>query len=803
LSSCTHPSRTAFRDLLAGTAVVSGPAASFEPWPAAPAAGIDALLARLDTLRDEDERAGNFREEDGRAGALRDEDGGPREGLPSISPERVLLGYAPTALLDGCWLASAVQVRHTHHELGQACLAAFFLETGEGDPALHRGNLYRALLAARGLALPPVEALGVVVDPRFRDEDLALALPGLRLGRCPVDAAPDGGLLPEILGFHAASVALGPPALVRRCAGEFSGRYLADRSIGSPGFRRALDAARRCLAALETRWPACWPRVWRGASALLRSRLAWSTSFRPPPSPLQAMRDLLARKAPHAHGRHGALRLGGRSLDAWFAPQTLDVDALLDALARSPWVRPGSPEQSPLVARSIAFGGAMFGVFSPEEEATLRAWIASLPCVAAGERPAGAGPRGDAGVAPARRMGPSTTAGAASAAGEGSSTSTSTSTSTGEGEGAAGAAGGGGRGETSRSLLLPLSVQERGPGGEAFAPDLPEFYRDLLRSGHDAAVRERARRHVLRALERAAPAGTEKRLREQGLWPWTRGRLGRWVFGQMQEQLGDGAVKLGPLEALSREQVCWLLQQLAPAALVDGAWLQGMTLPGNNHRQEAGLLLKIYHDELGAGVPRQHHGNVLRAALAAQRVELPACDSEAFARWPALLPESFSLPVLWLSLAACSEEFLPELLGLNLAVEMAGVGEVYGVATALLRRHGIDPYFFQLHETIDNAASGHTAWSTEVIEMHLEEASRQGEEAAARAWQRIWRGHGAYAEASRPLVLAAARRLGPGLLWPWLRGKVTALRGAWSRDKGAAVQGLWSRGKGAAAKGER
>jgi hypothetical protein len=154
-------------------------------------------------------------------------------------------------------------------------------------------------------------------------------------------------------------------------------------------------------------------------------------------------------------------------------------------------------------------------------------------------------------------------------------------------------------------------------------------------------------------------------------------------------------------------------------------------------------------------------------------------------------------------LAACSEEFLPELLGLNLAVEMAGVGEVYGVATALLRRHGIDPYFFQLHETIDNAASGHTAWSTEVIEMHLEEASRQGEEAAARAWQRIWRGHGAYAEASRPLVLAAARRLGPGLLWPWLRGKVTALRGAWSRDKGAAVQGLWSRGKGAAAKGER
>jgi hypothetical protein len=135
------------------------------------------------------------------------------------------------------------------------------------------------------------------------------------------------------------------------------------------------------------------------------------------------------------------------------------------------------------------------------------------------------------------------------------------------------------------------------------------------------------------------------------------------------------------------------------------------------------------------------------------------------------------MPKLWFSFAEHSGEFLPELLGLNLAIEMAGVGETYRMATRLLRRHGIDPYFFQLHETIDNAASGHTAWSTEGIGIHLELAAQQGEEAVARAWQRVWRGYAAYGATSAPLVRAVAARLGPALAWGWVRSAVAAAPG--------------------------
>src|SRR5262249_31675209 len=143
------------------------------------------------------------------------------------------------------------------------------------------------------------------------------------------------------------------------------------------------------------------------------------------------------------------------------------------------------------------------------------------------------------------------------------------------------------------------------------------------------------------------------------------------------------------------------------SALIDGAWLGGTVSPRCLHTPPAIELFRIFRDELGAGVPVQHHGNVMRRALAEHRVSLPAGDSRDFIERPGLLPESFSLPVLWLAVARLTPAYLPELLGLNLAIEMAGVGRGYARAAALLRRRGIDPYFFELHNTIDNAASGH------------------------------------------------------------------------------------------------
>jgi hypothetical protein len=268
--------------------------------------------------------------------------------------------------------------------------------------------------------------------------------------------------------------------------------------------------------------------------------------------------------------------------------------------------------------------------------------------------------------------------------------------------------------------------------------------------------------------ERALPSVSVRELGKRELWPYSAGRLKAWVERRLDAEVErpEDREVTGLSRHVRKREVVHFLTQLAPAALIDGAWLGGVTSPRCLHGAHAAELLRIYRDELGAGVVVQHHGNVMRRVLASHGVELPAADTRDFAEHPAILDQAFRMPVLWMSIAAHTPEMMPEVLGLNLAVEMAGIGRGYAKAIALCRRHGIDSYFFDLHNTIDNAASGHTAWSTRAIALYLD--ALPDERTVAAAWLRLWQGHDAYARASAPLVKAFALRLGPRLAWRWL-----------------------------------
>ena len=488
--------------------------------------------------------------------------------------------------------------------------------------------------------------------------------------------------------------------------------------------------------------------MWRGARSLWAARRAWITSLGPAaaPSAWEAMLALVEAKAHHAFGFHGRVRIDGQALDDALDPARLDERRTLLRLARSPWIVPGRPDESPLVTRSVQFGGPMFGVFTEAEVDVMRAWIRAL--TEAPEPPA-----------PLH-----TTRGAEEPKGsphighEGAS----------------------------------IDADRRGstPRGQVRAGlPLPELYHRLLCARGpgdvDRDAGELARAHVEGTLREVHSEVSPARLAADGRWPWSAAGLSRWVDARLREHIfGDARDRAQPTDdagvarEITRDEAVWRLTQLAPAAVVDGAWLQGATAPGAFHTPVAPLLLRIYRDELGAGVPAQHHGNVLRRALAEQGVTLPPCDTRAFVERPDLLPQAFSMPVLWLAFAQGSTELLPELLGLNLAIEMAGVGRGYAMAAALLRRHRIDPYFFDLHNTIDNAASGHTAWSIEAITRLMDACAARGDAPAIeRAALRIWRGYAAYARASQPLVRAIAVRLGPRLGWRWLRRQLLGAAG--------------------------
>jgi hypothetical protein len=143
----------------------------------------------------------------------------------------------------------------------------------------------------------------------------------------------------------------------------------------------------------------------------------------------------------------------------------------------------------------------------------------------------------------------------------------------------------------------------------------------------------------------------------------------------------------------NRAHALYFLQAVAPTKLVDGAWLYGL-LP---HWRDVALhgLIRTYLEELGDGVAEQNHVALYRRLLAAH-----GCG-----QWQHLDDTHFVQGAIQLSLASEAAHFLPELIGYNLGYEQLPLHLM--ITSYELNELGIDPYYFTLHVTIDNAAAGH------------------------------------------------------------------------------------------------
>lgn len=135
------------------------------------------------------------------------------------------------------------------------------------------------------------------------------------------------------------------------------------------------------------------------------------------------------------------------------------------------------------------------------------------------------------------------------------------------------------------------------------------------------------------------------------------------------------------------------LRAVAPTKLVDGAWLYG-TLP---HYDDPDYrpLIRTYLEELGDGDPRCNHVLIYQRLLSRLGCLEPL----------PLAPERYLQGAVQLALGQNTEAFLPEVIGYNLGYEQPPLHLL--ITTYELAELGIDGHYFQLHVTIDNAASGH------------------------------------------------------------------------------------------------
>ncbi|PKH26079.1 hypothetical protein BI292_12220 [Pseudomonas sp. 43NM1] len=142
-----------------------------------------------------------------------------------------------------------------------------------------------------------------------------------------------------------------------------------------------------------------------------------------------------------------------------------------------------------------------------------------------------------------------------------------------------------------------------------------------------------------------------------------------------------------------RSHAMYFLQHVAPTKLVDGAWLYGMLPHWADYRFHG--LIRTYLEELGDGDPALNHVSLYKKLVA--DVD---CDPGY-----TLEDEYYLQGAIQLALGQHGTEFLPEVIGYNLGYEQLPLHLL--ITSFELNELGIDPYYFSLHVTIDNASTGH------------------------------------------------------------------------------------------------
>jgi hypothetical protein len=614
--------------------------------------------------------------------------------------------YMPTALVDGCWLQCGLRVSTAHTRVGASVtgLYAHQLRAFIEDPGRHFVSDYRGVYGRLGAPVDEVSSHSFAERTDFHDASFGLPVFLLSVGQ--FTRSFPGEILGVNLVWQFLDLSAFGPDLIRDVCAAYGLPSLGN-DLGEP---QHLEKARTLARAAAEQFLAdadatdrghAWSRLLGGAIAGASAWQDWLARTRAtapggPPDPRQEMLDLLWRKAPHATGYHADKTLGERRIDEHLDPKAFDGPALLEELAGSRWIKPGQSDRSGLLRHLVKFGGPMLAVFSPVELQIIQNWIDSLPPRERAE--SAPPPREPASSAPTRHE-------AEHVNGRGWTGTTFR--------------------ERSERLFGSCSVREL-----FYYLINVERYPDILPIAERYA-RDRLERSIAMLWKGDRPIPSRH---------YDPAALERWVYKKHREQV-DSYRPPQVRPPAPQDGFIEVTVQLAPIILIDGGWLQGIATPALIHTTVGRMLFHVLVEEIGAGNSAEHHANIYRDLLAAMGEAAPPVESWEFARWARLKDESFDVPTLWLAISCFPRHFLPEILGLNLAVELAGIGGPYMEARDTLKRFGYPTLFVDVHNAADNVSAGHSAWAMNTIKRYLDEITeRDGPHGIDRTWHRVWSG---------------------------------------------------------------
>ncbi len=638
----------------------------------------------------------------------------PSPGAPETAA--VLRGSQPMAAALGGALASLSAPGVFEDAVHLRVMAVLARDVGVGRPTASRYDDFHRVMAVHRLqqeARPRPQ----LPDSRLPDDLFAAPTFVMALSRRPDLFAA------ELLGWdhHIRSEGLlAPWAWLRDAgiAGDWERLDLRRTDDGDDGLAVeimwCIEAAD--LDPARVRWGAEAAATLHGQweAALWR----WTASTA---DPVEAFVDLIRRRSREALVYHDTTRLEGRSIQGWFEEARHDPRAFVDAIGRSRYVRPGQPERSHLLTTLTDFGSPMFRVFSPEDCEIISRWIVSLADEAPVDVAANSRRAAPRGPDLSRHL-----AAVSDVADQGESP------------------------KSIREAYVALQGRHCSPAVLRFAEDYVDHWLSLARHSLD--------RHPFPLPEDIPSPGD---LRE-------------WLLAAHDKHADAVDPEDGDQHLPSREDLVNSTIQLAPLTLIDGSWLMGFSDLSLASTRIGFSLFETYWDELGNGDIEINHPKLYRDVLDGMDVDLPPTHSPAFAHSELLRDEAFELPVYWLAIGRFPLRRQPEVLGLNLAMELSGVGGTYRTAHRALSAHGFPTVFVDIHNTIDNVSTGHSAWAAEAVEAYVENARALGgtPDDLETLWRRVRTGFASLDPDRTKRFVFTGSRVGD-TLWRLTRGAAT------------------------------